>query len=76
MFLSSPVGSTSCGGVLGSSVGGGGGGLREIRPLLYYISCVSKALTTGLPVVVTRSRSGWVCDCGGGVMVVRLLVGI
>ena len=37
-----------------------GGGLREIRPLLYNISCVSKALTAMLPVVVSWLR---VCLC-------------
>lgn len=34
--------------------------LREIRPLLYNVSCISKAPTAMLPVVVTRSRTGCV----------------
>lgn len=33
-----------------------GGGLKEKRPLLYKISCVSKGLTSSLPVVVIEAK--------------------
>lgn len=32
------------------------GGLKEKRPLLYKISCVSKGLTSSLPVVVIEAK--------------------
>lgn len=48
--------------MLGGSGVEAGSGLREIRPLLYNISCVSKASTAMLPVVV-RSRTGYESVC-------------
>lgn len=35
---------------------GNWGGLKEKRPLLYKISCVSKGLTSSLPVVVIEAK--------------------
>lgn len=53
------------------------GGVREIRPLLYNISCVSKALTAMLPAVCVVLKVGGIReeDEGRGIMVVTLLVG-